>query len=278
VQPLRVACVEYFNTKPLIEGLDIDTSVRLSLAVPAKLIDSLARPIDDPLAADIALLPTIDYPSLQGLRVIPSAGIGCDGPTLTVRLFARVPIEHVDRVVCDVESHTSVALAKILFAKLWNTSPTFVPGNDARGGASEARLLIGDKVICEPPAGMPHQVDLGDAWKQLTGLPFVFAIWTARPGVELGDLPATLEAAKKLGLSRASELVTRYAVPRGWPADVALAYVTRYLNYDIGPRQLEAIRRFHTYANELGVLTHQIQPLRLAQGSRDATAALVFAP
>ena len=261
---LRIACVEYFNTKPLIEGLDTDASIRLSLAVPAKLIDSLSLPIDDALAADVALLPTIDYPTLPGLRMIPAAGIGCDGPTLTVRLFARVPIDQVDRVACDVESHTSVALAKILFAKLWNTSPTFVPGTEANGGEREARLLIGDKVICEPPADMPHQVDLGDAWKQLTGLPFVFAIWTARPNVELGDLPAKLEAAKQRGLAGAEDLVKRYAVPRGWPADVALAYVTRYLKYDIGERQLEAIRRFHAYADELGLLARYREPPSIA--------------
>jgi chorismate dehydratase len=207
--------------------------------------------------------------------VIPAAGIGCDGPTLTVRLFARVPIERVDRVACDVESHTSVALAKILFAKLWKTSPTFVPSNAATGDEREARLLIGDKVICEPPTDMPHQVDLGDAWKQLTGLPFVFAIWTARPGVDLDGLPAKLDAAKRLGLSRASELVKRFAVPRGWPADVALSYVTRYLKYDIGERQLDAIRRFHAYADELGLLPRPLQPLRLIDDSRDATLSLV---
>lgn len=261
--PFRIACVEYFNTKPLIEGLDRDPSTRLSLAVPAKLIESLACDIDDPHAADVALLPTIDYQALPDLRIIPAAGIGCDGPTLTVRLFARVPIEQVTRVACDIESHTSVALAKVLFAKLWKASPTFVSSPAASDEPHEARLLIGDKVICEAPTDMPHQVDLGEAWKALTGLPFVFAIWTARPNVKLGDLPAKLVAAKAQGLAQAAELVDRYAVPRGWPADIALAYVTRYLKYDIGERQIEAIERFHEYADEIGVLPGARQPLSI---------------
>ena len=262
VPSIRVACVEYFNTKPLIEGLDADPEIRLSLAVPAKLIDSLACAIDAPNAADVALLPTIDYQSLPGLRVIPAGGIGCNGPTLTVRLFAHGPIERVTRVACDVESHTSVALAKVLFAKLWKTTPAFVPILQASGDDDEARLLIGDKVICEPPLGFANQVDLGEAWKELTGLPFVFAIWTARPDIELRDLPTKLSEAKSRGLGRAGELVATHAVPRGWPADVALDYVTRYLKYDIGPEQLQAIERFHTYADELGLLPRERQPLR----------------
>ena len=235
--------------------------------MPARLVETLACGIDAPHAADVALLPTIDYQSLQGLRIIPVGGIGCDGPTLTVRLFAHVPVERVAIVACDVESHTSVALARVLCAKLWKTSPRFVPMAEASGDDDEARLLIGDKVICEPPLAFPIQLDLGEAWKQLTGLPFVFAIWTARPDLDLGELPAKLERAKQLGLSRAADLVSRYAVPRGWPADVALAYVTQYLRYDIGPPQIEAINRFHAYALELNLLPTDRQPLRVVTPS-----------
>lgn len=258
---IRVASVAYFNSKPLIEGLDEDPLIDLSLAVPAKLIDGLATG-----QTDVALLPTIDYQTLPGLRVIPVGGIGCDGATLTVRLFARVPMQQVKRVACDMESHTSIALAKILFAERYGRVPAFVPMPQSTGADDEALLLIGDKVICESPVGYPHQLDLGEAWKDLTGLPFVFAIWTARAGVELADLPARLAAARRLGLSRAQQLVDRYAVPRGWPADVALRYVLEYLHYDIGPRQLEAIERFHRFADEHGLLPGPRKPLITVAG------------
>ena len=266
--PIRVASVAYFNSKPLIEGLDDDRSIALSLAVPAKLIDGLANG-----QSDVALLPTIDYQSLCGLRVIPAGGIGCDGPTLTVRLFGRIPIERVTRVACDSESHTSVALAKILFAEAYHTSPAFVPLNEATAAGDEALLLIGDKVICEEPAGYPIQIDLGEAWKGLTGLPFVFAVWTARPVVELGDLPDRLAEARRVGLSRARQLVAQHAVPRGWPAAIALRYVTQYLKYDIGPRQLEAIERFHRLAEKHGLLSGPRKPLIVERDT--ATSAWV---
>ena len=256
---LRVAAVQYFNSKPLIEGLDRDPQIELSLAVPARLIDGLRTG-----TTDVALLPTIDYQTLPDLEIVPAGGIGCDGPTLTVRLFARVPIDRVTRVACDVESHTSVALAKVLFADHFRTRPTFLPISEASGAFDEAKLLIGDKVITAAPPDHPYQIDLGEAWKAHTGLPFVFAIWTARAGVELGDLHDRLVAAREAGLARADALVEAHAVPHGWPADVARRYITHHLHYAIGPRQLDAIRHFHRAADRLGLLPRPLQPLRMA--------------
>src|SRR5665213_4630797 len=67
-------------------------------------------------------------------------------------------------------------------------------------GNKTARLLIGDKVVCDEPAGLPHQLDLGGAWKDLTGLPFVFAAWMARAETQLRDLLSSLRDAKTSGL------------------------------------------------------------------------------
>src|SRR5207244_3645888 len=119
-------------------------------------------------------------------------------------------------LACDVESHTSVALARVILAESFDVRPTFEPLD--RSESPEALLLIGDKVVCEEPVGYPHQLDLGEAWKALTGLPFLFAVWTARGGVELGDLPQRLATAKRRGLADVESLVTQFAIPRGWPA------------------------------------------------------------
>lgn len=259
-RPIRLASVGFVNSRPLIDGLDRDERFKLTMAVPSKLLGLLQNGL-----ADVALLPTIDYHAIPGLRIVPSGGIGCFGPTLTVRLFSHVPADRVTRVACDADSHTSVALAKILFAKLYKTLPEFVEMKAANASPGEAKLLIGDKVICEEPLGFEHQIDLGEAWKQLTGLPFVFAIWCAMPDVELGDLPAELARARQRGLSNAQKIVEKYAVPRGWPAGIALQYLTVYLQYEIGAVQLEAIRTFHNYAAELGLLTGPKRPLEIVE-------------
>jgi chorismate dehydratase len=191
---------------------------------------------------------------MEGLRVVPAGGIGCDGPTLTVRVFSHVPPAQITAVACDPDSHTSVALARIIFEKLFHRRPEFVDLSAASDREGEARLLIGDKVVCEEPAGFEHQLDLGGAWKELTGLPFVFAVWAARADVNLGDLSARLESAKRQGLANLPELIRKYAVPRGWPPGLALQYLSVYLKYDIGERQLEAIRLFHQLAAEAGIV------------------------
>lgn len=253
---LRIGSVSYLNAKPLIYGLEEADGLDLQLDVPSRLLDGLLEE-----RFDVALLPVIDYQRMEGLRVIPSGGIGCDGPTLTVRIFSPVPVERITRLACDPDSHTSVALARMLLGERFRIRPEFVPLDQADAGGQTARLLIGDKVVCEQPQGLPHQVDLGEAWKEHTGLPFVFAAWMARAGVDLGTLPERLQAAKRAGLAHVDGIIERFAVPRGWPSEIARQYLTHYLQYDIGPRQLDAIRLFHQLAARYGLPPGRLRPL-----------------
>jgi chorismate dehydratase len=246
---LRVGSVSFLNAKPLIHGLESAEHVKLSLAVPSKLLEGLKS-----ASLDVALLPIIDYQRMDHLAIVPSGGIGCDGETLTVRIFSKCPMTEIKTLACDPDSHTSVALARVIFAEQYGMSPRFVDWTRAEQQPCDAKLLIGDKVVCEEPPGFEHQIDLGSAWKALTGLPFVFAVWTARKGIDLGDLPEQLEEAKRGGLASVTEIVQRHAIAKGWPAGLALQYLTVYLKFDIGPKQLEAIRLFHQLAAKHGLI------------------------
>lgn len=256
--PLIVASVSFLNAKPLIYGLENSDGLKLELDVPSRLLDGLKDG-----RFDVALLPVIDYQRMDGLRLLTCGGIGSDGPTLTVRIFSPVPIERIAVLACDPDSHTSVALARVLLAEQHGIQPELIPLDRAPASGAVARLLIGDKVVCEEPTDLPHQLDLGEAWKHQTGLPFVFAAWMARAGVETGDLPARLEAAKRQGLRNVDSIIARHAVPRGWPAEVAREYLTRNLQYDIGPRHLQAIRLFHELAFRHGLIPRRPRELDL---------------
>jgi chorismate dehydratase len=247
----RVAAVSYLNARPLIHGLDADPTIDLSLDVPSQLLDHLRAG-----NADVALLPVIDYQRLDGLTILPAGGIGSDGPTLTVRIFSRVPIDQIRSLACDPDSHTSVALARILLARRHHLRREFCDLARARDDdPHQARLLIGDKVVCDEPAGFPYQLDLGSEWKAMTGLPFVFAVWMARPDVgNLQQLHAHLERAKQSGLREIGRIIHDHAVPRGWPAELAREYLTHNLRYDVGARELEAIRTFHRLAIEEAIV------------------------
>lgn len=258
---ISVGSVSFLNAKPLIFGLESDPGITLSLAVPSRLLDGLQSG-----AMDVALLPVIDYQRMDGLRVLTSGGIGCDGPTLTVRLFSPVPLEEATVVACDMDSHTSVALARVIFAARFHIRPKFIdlgPGIDLPADA--ARLLIGDKVIRDEPMELHHQLDLGAAWKELTGEPFVFACWMARPDVNLGDLPRRLRLAKERGLAHVESIIAEHAVPSGWPAGTARRYLLENLKFDIGSRELNAIRQFHRLAHHYGALEREPRPLHIIE-------------
>jgi chorismate dehydratase len=262
---LRVGSVSFLNAKPLIYGLENTPGVDLQLQVPSRLLSGLQNCI-----FDAALLPVIDYQRMSELRMLTAGGIGCDGPTLTVRLFSRTPIERTQVLACDTDSHTSVALARILLAERFGLRPEFVDLPVGHAVPKDvAQLLIGDKVICEPPAGLYYQLDLGEAWKEMTGLPFVFAVWTARSSTdlpELEELSLHLERAKRLGLDKVEELLTLHAEPRGWPRDIARRYLCEYLKFDIGARQLQAIRLFHELAARHGAIPGPVRELDVYEG------------
>jgi chorismate dehydratase len=238
---IRVGSVSYLNAKPLIYGLEGDPCIEMLLDVPAGLLNALQTE-----QCDIALLPVIDYQRHRGLIIVPSGGIGSDGPTLTVRIFSPVPIEKIQTLACDIDSHTSVALAQVVLAERWGIRPKLARFSGPDDVDSQtAILLIGDKVVCGRPPQMEYQLDLGAAWKEVTGMPFVFAVWTARPEADLADLPQRLENARRSGLANLETIITRDAIPRGWPADLARQYLGKNLQYEIGPRELAAMRKFY---------------------------------
>src|SRR5258706_5421188 len=168
VRTLRIGSVIFLNAKPLIYGLDEGDDVELRLDVPSRLVAGLRE-----ARYDVALLPVIDYQRLENLCLVPSGGIGCDGSTLTVRIFSKKPIEEIKSLACDTDSHTSVALARVIFRERYGRTPELVDLVHGDDRPVDARLLIGDKGGCEERPGLDHQIDLGHAWKELTGLPFV---------------------------------------------------------------------------------------------------------
>lgn len=257
----RVGCVSYLNAKPLIAGLDDEPGITVKPDVPARLLKDLESG-----EVDIALCPAFDFfASQQPLELVPVGAIGCEGPTLTVRLYSQVPIDQITTLHADTDSHTSVALAQVLLAKLFNVRPKMVD-YDARERTAEGRidespqamLLIGDKVVTGSPLAVqyPYQMDLGEGWHELTGLPFVFATWMTRVGSDLGDLPERLHDRLETNLPQRLLIAERYAEQHGWPNDLAEHYLIDVLRYQVGKPELDAIAQFGRLLHELGLVDH----------------------
>lgn len=270
--PVRVGVVSFLNSKPLIEGLTGRPGVSLLFDVPAALPDRLNRG-----EFDVALVPLIDVIRSEGrLRVVSDACIACDGETMTVRVFSQVPPDRIQTLHVDGDSHTSKALASVLWRELYGRSIELRPF-DARTQKVDdcaSVLLIGDKVISGRRGGFAYEVDLGAAWRQQTGLPFVFAVWAARsegsptaprglPHADsraerrLAGLGALLSAARDEGVSRAQEIAERDGPPRWWPVDLAVRYLTVCLKFRLEPRFVEGADLFAQCCVETGIAPPQ---------------------
>lgn len=243
MHPWRVGCVSFLNTKPLIAGLEDDPRFDLRFAVPSRLADMLAD-----REVDLALCPVFDFFARPGaFERVPAGGIASDGETLTVKLFSRVPLAQVNTVAADPDSHTSVNLLRVLSARKHGRAPAVIPL--AAAAEADAVLLIGDKVIAHAPdSGMyPWTLDLGAAWRELTGLPFVFAVWMKRRGEDLDGLPAALAAQREHNRPRRAAIADRYAPALGWPPgarELARRYLAQILHFEIGPREEQAMAQF----------------------------------
>jgi chorismate dehydratase len=263
--PVRVGVVSFVNTLPLIDGLDRLADLSLRFSVPSLLLDQLLSG-----EVEIALCSSIDYQrSPEPLLVVPVGLLGCNGPTLTVRLYATRPIEHLTHVYCDTDSHTSIALLRILLKEIHGIEPELLDYNAREHVAQnkpldwpEAILLIGDKVVTDSPPAVryPHQLDLGAAWRELTGQPFVFAVWMAKQSADsdrLRTAAAALDRQRRHNIERIDSIIHYRARARNWPADLASEYLKERLMYEVQPEHVEALQMFYEKSLGYGLIDHK---------------------
>ncbi len=258
--PLRLGAVSYLNTKPLVYGLENNPAqFTVRFDVPAKCAALLHEG-----RVDLGLIPAIEY--LRGDYVIvPDVAIASDGEIASVAVFTRVPIEKVRTLALDISSRTSVALTRVLCAKRWGIAPSFTPADpdlETMLARADAALVIGDPAL-RIDAAKHHatKIDLGSEWRALTGLPFVYAMWTGRPGAASPEQCRALQAARDRGVAHVADIAREAA--EGEPAREAQAlhYLRDNLKYGLGEREAQGLRRFHELAAEIG-LVPALQPLR----------------
>lgn len=250
--PYRLGVVSYLNARPLIQGLEGADDIRLIFDVPARLPALL-----DEGSVDAALVPVVDF--LQpdrSWKIVSDACIGCDGETLTVRVFSRVPAREVTHLHVDGDSHASVALARILWREMFGARLAMSPWSETEDdGPCQAVLLIGDKVVTRKPIDFEIETDLGLAWKSLTGLPFVFAAWAAPASADVGLLAPRLAAARDAGVRCARMIAEDVGPGMGWPAAVARRYLTSRLTFTLTERHRAGMARFLDLARKYDIVS-----------------------
>jgi chorismate dehydratase len=250
---LRVGIVHYVNSRPLSRGLlrsEPGGSFVCESLPPAAIADRLAAG-----TLDVGLVPSIELARIPDLLVLPGLAIAATHEVRSVLLVSRVPVGEIESVALDENSRTSAALVRILLAERYGVEPELRPARAdlvSMLETSDAALLIGDPAL-QVERDRHVVIDLAGEWLELTGLPFVFAVWAAR--AEIADrVPVeAFEASLETGLAELDAIVAETAAECGLPPPVLRDYFTRNLRYRMGPAEQAGLAEFLRRATAHGL-------------------------
>lgn len=236
---IKVGAVSYLNTKPLVFGFEkgmMNETVELLYDYPGRIAELLlANKID------IGLVPVAIIPQMKEYHIVSDFCIAADGPVASVCLLSNVPLPQVTTVLLDYQSRTSVILAKYLLKQYWkldvqykNAGADFL--NEINGHT--AAVVIGDRALSQRKV-LPYCYDLAEAWKEHTGLPFVFAAWISNKPLT-ATFVAAFNDANAYGLKHIAEVIQ--ANP--YSLFDLEKYYTQNIRYQFGKNEQDGLQHF----------------------------------
>jgi chorismate dehydratase len=245
-----VGAVSYLNTKPLLYGIErapVSRGIELIIDYPASIANMLLNDEIDMGLVPVAIIPLMNEAHINGDYCIAS-----NGNVASVCLFSETPIDQVERVLLDYQSRTSVQLARILMKEYWRISPEVVDaGKDFRQHikGTTAGVVIGDRAL-EQRKISPYVYDLAEAWKEFTGLPFVFAAWISNKRLDPHFIKA-FDEANRQGILHIDDVVAE----NPYPLFDLHEYFTKHLDYRLDALKRKGLEKFLSYL-EINVKTH----------------------
>jgi len=251
----RIGSVPHLNARPLIYGIE----PQVTLLTPARLADAMHR-----REFDVGLVPVAEVLRHDQYDIVDGIAVASFGPVRSVFLVHRNPVEQIRNVYVDPASRSSVWLLRVLLAKRFGIEPEF----HARATDGEATLVFGDNAI-NRIARHPEEsrLDLGAAWTEWTGLPFVYAVWAAQreaqreakreEGSRKSELLKRLKEAKVAGLARIEEVVAKST--EGTP-EIRREYLTKHIRYDLGEAEKNGLRKFQECLQSMNLVkSHELR-------------------
>lgn len=260
---IRVGIVDYLNSKPPAWDFlcgRLDQRYEAVYRPPARVAEMLAAG-----EIDVGLIPTIEYQRIPGLRVLPSACVAARGAVRSVLLVSKVPFARIRRLALDHNSRTSVALVTILLKERYGAEPaahSAAPRLEEMLRDADAALVIGDPALRIAAAG-DGVLDLATAWREHTGLPFVFAFWAAHPHVVTPQLEADFGASLASGVAHLEEIADRTASQLDLDRRDLIAYLRHNLSFELAAEEIAGVEEFYRRAHRHGLIPAP-RPLRLA--------------
>lgn len=252
MKSVRLGCVKYLNARPLIRGWSGDVEFDHPSALCRRLAEG---------QLDVALVSSFEFLRNPIYRIVDDVSIASDGPVYSVVVAHRDEFSTIKEIELDPASQTAANLLRCLLAEL-GFNPRLMPGSSDALTTPLARLIIGDQAIRfrQSHADAYEFWDLGEQWKKLTGLPFVYALWLIRP-----EVPNAEAIAQRLRALRDTNLADLPAIVSGTVADVSAdeqpitqqfleRYYNEHLRFDFGTRTKQGLQTFAGLCSKDGVL------------------------
>ena len=252
MKSVRVGCVKYLNARPLIRGWPGD----VEFDHPSALCHRLAK---DQL--DVALVSSFEFLRNPIYRIVDDVSISSDGPVYSVVVAHRAKFSEIEEIELDPASETAVNLLRCLLAEL-GLNPRLTGSIQEKTGLARARLIIGDQAIRfrQEHARAYQFWDLGEQWKKLTNLPFVYALWLIRPEVsDAKSIAQRLRGLRDENLADASSIVAdAVADAADNKQKISQEFLDRYYNehlrFGFGTREKQGLQTFSDLCAKHGVL------------------------
>ena len=299
VQKLRISIVQYLNTAPLVWGFTngpLTGKYDLSFTVPSQCAEALRTG-----AADIAIIPAIEYQRIPGLVVLPDLAIASQNCVRSLLIVAKKPIEQVRSVALDRSSRSTQALTRILAAEHWKTDPEFFeaePDLRAMLEKADAALLIGDpalrisiavekkspvspegRAVCQAAAlGMNnaeifHVYDVVGEWREFTSLPAVMAFWAAKPDAVTPEVLADFTASRDFGLAQIAAISAEAARELQLAERALESYLRHNIDFSLGEDNRRGLERYFQEAAKLGLIP-RAEKIAWANAAKEAARVL----
>lgn len=265
---MRLGRISYLNVLPIYHPLEagwLKHGFELDYAPPARLNERIRAG-----ELEISACSSIEYArNPERYLLLPDLAIGSRGPVKSVLLLSSIPPEELDGkdLLVTAETHTSAALLRVVLERVYKVRPAMHAASGsvrqalAMGARHPAALAIGDEALAmRRDPRFPYQVDLGEVWRDWTGLPFVFGVWVARREAAQADPEGvaraawTLRESKRIGVAAIEEIVSLAAL--SYPK-LGRAEIRRYFNhlsYDLGAEEQQGLSRFYDCLAEHGVI------------------------
>lgn len=292
---LRVSIVEFLNTAPLVWSLTdgpLAGRYDLSFTVPSQCAQELRTG-----AADIAIIPAIEYQRMDGVVALPGMAVAAKGEVRSILVVAKKPIEMARRIALDTSSRSSVALVQLLCRNFWGISPEFIrsaPDPAAMLAQADAALVIGDPALRiavkveqlsrkKPMAGFccgnnpDDQVvpgvdslyvyDVAHQWREMTARPCVLALWVARDDAATPEVVDDFLASKEYGLDHIGDIAEGASLKLDLPAPALERYLRDNIDFSLDDDNLAGLNLYYQLCAQAGLI-FVARPLEFAPAGR----------